>query len=689
MQQKFSKIDIGSVKRKPKAEAKSSKRIIKREVLTTELVMPLRRARQKQARDLLAYTKFSTPKKNKPDFAKQFRQVGSFAMIGLSLLFVLQGLVYASSAHRASGEILGEATSAYADLHTAGQNLGSQNFAAAGQLFNAASGNIKSALNKLNDFRALSWLAPQANSAQHVLTGAGDLANAGDKLSAALALFDQLKVSSQGVETVNFNDKISANRVLLAASLQQVRDASNEFNAADSLPLDYAGTLNQAKQQVLELAAILQKLVGLEDLYLDFFTGQKTYLLVFQNSDELRATGGFIGTYGVLKTDSGKISRLNIQSIYQIDGQIFKQIAAPGPLQPEIQRWGMRDANWFADFPTSARKLLQFFEYGSQTADGVISVTPQLFENILKLTGPIDMPDYNVTLTPENFQQVVQFKTSVDYDKTLNQPKKFLADLAPLLLNKLTSLGKDQWIELFQDIQDSLQGKQILLYSQNQNVEQQIGDLGFAGSIMPADYDYLDIVNSNLGGTKTDLSMDQKANIQSKVLSDGTVIDTLTVTRKNFATASNKDYLRVLTPLGSQLISTTGFDDYRYFSSQAPGMQTDPDLAMWDQGQMQGNVYVRAESNKTEFAGWSSTDPGVAKTVTLTYVLPMKIKLGSSYSLLLQKQAGAKAYEFNGSTDLGFLRTTWLSDNVQNVNNKLNFQSNSNFDDFFAVVLSP
>lgn len=688
MRQNFSKIDIGSIKRKPKAGTKFSKSVIRREVLTTELVLPLRRARQKQAAGNLAYTKFSAPKKKRPDFAK-LRQVGSFAMIGLSLLFVLQGLVYASLAHRASGEILGEATSAYTDLHTAGQNLGSQNFAAAGQLFNAASANIKSAQDKLNNFRALSWFAPQANSAQHVLTGAGFLAKAGDKLASSLALFDQLKVTSQGIETDNFNNKVKINREQVSASLQLVRDAFSEFNSADSLPLDYAGTLNQAKQQVLELAAILQKLVGLEDLYLDFFTGQKIYLLIFQNSDELRATGGFIGTYGVLKTDNGKISRLDIQSIYQLDGQIFKQIAAPGPLQPDIQRWGMRDANWFADFPTSARKLLQFFEYGLMTADGVISVTPQLFENILKLTGPIDMPDYNVTLTPENFQQVVQFKTSVDYDKTLNQPKKFLADLAPLLLNKLAALGKEQWIELFQDIQDCLQGKQLLLYSKDQNVQQRISDLGFAGSILPADYDYLDIVNSNLGGTKTDLSMDQKADLQSKILSDGTVIDTLTVTRKNFATASNKDYLRILVPLGSQLISTTGFDDYRYFPSQAPGMIIDPDLAKWDQGQMQGNVYIRAESEKTEFAGWSSTAPGVEKTVTLTYVLPNKILAGSSYSLLLQKQAGAKGYEFSGSIDLGFLRPTWLSDNVRNTNNQLTFQSNSNFDDFFAAVLSP
>src|SRR6185369_5710886 len=130
--------------------------------------------------------------------------------------------------------------------------------------------------------------------------------------------------------------------------------SASEFEKVSSIPLDYENTLTTAKQQVSQLAGILDKLVGLENLYLNVFDGQKTYLLIFENYDEERATGGFIGTYGVLKVSNGSINKLQISSIYDLDGQIFEQIAAPGPFQPDIKRWGIRDANWFADFPTSA-----------------------------------------------------------------------------------------------------------------------------------------------------------------------------------------------------------------------------------------------------------------------------------------------------------------------------------------------
>ncbi len=682
------------MKRKAKPAAKV-RNVIKREVMSSELMYAVSRAREKTAAAALIKPKIFTAKQRFEwkNYSRQMFQISSFALAGIILIGVLQGLVYLSQAKKASGEILGAATSAYTDLHTAEQNLSTQNFAAAQQLFDAASGNVNLAQEKLNDFRALSWVAPVADSANHVLAGAGLLANAGNKLSDALNLFDELKVSSKGVETANFNDKIKTNRELLSASRDLVVSASGQFNQAGSVPQDYSGTLEAAKQQVSDLNSILDKLIGLEDLYLGLFSKQKTYLLIFQNYDEERATGGFIGTYGVLGTDNGAITKLKIESIYQLDGQIYEQIAAPGPMQPLIKRWGTRDANWFADFPTSAQKLLYFFEKGGETADGVITATPKMFEDILRLTGPIDMPSYGVALTADNFQQLVQFKTSVDYDKILNQPKKFLADAAPQLLDRLMGMNKDQWIQILQIFEDNLRQRNVLLYTKDQATEKQIEDLGFGGQVLATDYDYLSVNNSNLGGTKTDLSMDQNVDLKSKILSDGSIINTLTIDRKNSADASNKDYLRVLVPRGSQFVSAQGFDDYQYFDSTAKGMRTDPDLAAWDVGEMHSNVYVRTEAGKTEFAGWLATDPGEERSITLTYMLPFKINADAlsnaqSYSLLVQKQSGSKPYSFTGSISLGQFQTKWLGPGVQSSGSNINFQSATNTDDFWPLVIT-
>lgn len=597
---------------------------------------------------------------------------------GLLVVLLLQGFSYLSSARKTSTQILGAATSAYTQLKDGSRDLTNQNFSSAQSLFGQAQYNIQIAQKKLSNFGLLRFLAPPAQSADRLLAGAANLAAAGDKLSLAFKMFDDLKVSSQGTLTANANETIAANRQLLAEAKGLVDQASEEFNSVAAVPADYADTLASGKQQVAQLSSLLKQLIGLEDLYLGFFgSTPHTYLAVFQNYDEARATGGFIGTYGVLKTASGKINSLKISSVYDLDGRIFEPIAAPGPLQPAIKRWGLRDANWFADFPTSANKLLRFFELGGETADGVIAFTPQIFGELLELTGPIDMPEYNVTLTPENFQQTVQFETSADYDRALNQPKKFLADFAPIFLDRLADLRPVQWLGLFQALEDSLRQKQILLYSKDPVVQTTIDNLGFSGKILAADLDYLNIVNTNLGGTKTDLNIIQMVNLSAKILSDGAVLNTVVINRTSQAWEANKDFIRILLPLGSQLISASGFDQYDFHLSASRDLKIDPDLAAWDQGVMNSNVFVRQESGKTEFSGWLTVKAGENRSVTISYILPFKVR--DTYSLLLQKQNGSKPYEFSGRIDLGGRSAAWASGG-------LNFESNLTTDDFWGIV---
>ncbi len=651
-----------------------------------------RNIRSKGGSGPVRYSKLLDPE---PIFTKPQRlnlpwpRLAAFTAAGLAVIMAMQGLVYLSSAQHSAGQILGAATSAYGDLHSAQQSLGNEQFSAAADLFDSATKNINLAQDKLNQFSLLKLFVPKAQSADHLLTGANQLASAGKKLSEGLSLFEELKVSSAGFETQDLSAKISENRRVLAESLALSKSAAEEFAAVGNLPMDYQETLSTAQQQVKELNLILTRLIGLEDLYLGLFNGQKTYLLLFQNYDEQRATGGFIGTYGVLNVDGGKIKRMKIESIYELDGQIHEQVAAPGPFQPAIEKWGIRDANWFVDFPTSARKLLGFFEKGSSTADGIISFTPKMFEDLLILTGPIEMPAYGVTLTQDNFQEIVQYKTSVDYDRVLNEPKKFLDDFAPVFLNRLSGLGEDKWLNVMQIMENNFNQRQVLLYSKDPQTQANIDRLGYSGKLQAADFDYLSIVNTNLGGTKSDLKMAQTGSLSAKILSDGSVINTLKIERQNNNSVNNKSYMRVLVPLGSQLVSANGFDPLNYHASEAVGFSTDPDLAAWDQGSIHGDAFVRTETGKTEFAGWLNVEPHEAKSVTLTYILPKKLTADTqSYSLVLQKQAGSQPMAFEGVVDLGSFQSEWVGDGVKPAGGKLNFSSANNTDDFWAAVIT-
>ncbi len=624
--------------------------------------------------------------------AQIFLKTFNFALSGLLLIFAIQGLVYLSSAKNATGEILGAATAAYGQLDSAGKNLSVNDLAAAQNLFTEASKNIAKASDRLNDYKLLTWVAPQASSAHHVLVGSGFLSEAGGKLTEAMSLFGEIKVTSEGVEGENFNQKISSNKKLLVDSRGLIMKSLDEFSQADSIPADYEGAFTKAQEQLNQLRGIIDNLIKIEDLYLTLFTGEKTYLLVFQNYDETRATGGFLGTYGTLKTTHGSIRDLKIESIYNLDGQITTNIAAPGPFQPEIKKWGIRDSNWFVDFPTSAEKLLYFYEKGKETANGVLALTPRTFVELLQVTGPIEMADYGVILTAENFQDVVQFKTSVDYDKTLNQPKKFLSDFAPILLNRLSELDKNQWIQVMGIIAGNLSNRNIQMYTTNPDAQKQIDDMGFSGKVQDTDYDYLYINNSNLGGTKTDLEISQKATLASKILSDGSVINTLQIIRANNSNENNRNYLRVLVPEESSFVSAVGFDQYDFYKSEALDMRTDSDLSAWDIGEIRSNAFVHEESGKAEFSGWVNTEAQGSKTVTLTYILPFKITVNAfdgvhAYSLLVQKQPGANPLEFIANMDLGELQASWASSGVARSGSLIHTSSNSATDDFWAMVL--
>ncbi|MBX4188440.1 MAG: DUF4012 domain-containing protein, partial [Candidatus Doudnabacteria bacterium] len=352
-----------------------------------------------------------------------------------------------------------------------------------------------------------------------------------------------------------------------------------------------------------------------------------------------------------------------------------------------------RDSNWFADFPTTAEKLLSFFEMSSETADGVIALTPNIFVEILKLIGPVPMPEYDVVLTPENFQDVVQNQTSVSYDKELNQPKKFLDDFAPVMLNKMTDLGKEQWFTLFQIMKDSFSQKHILVYSTDHDTQSKIMNMGFDGRILEAEHDYLSVVNSNLGGTKTDLDVKQSIDYVSNIQTDGNIINEVTVTRKNTSDMPNRNFMRILVPSGSRFLEASGFTAQPQYSSQVPDYDLDPDLVEWDKGFQVGDVQVRSEGNKTEFTGWNETLGNSETVVKIKYALPLKISFGllntkSSYSLVFQKQSGSRATNFNGQINTDGLNIPWSTENTAREKNSVKFQSLGTTDEYWGMVLS-
>jgi hypothetical protein len=389
------------------------------------------------------------------------------------------------------------------------------------------------------------------------------------------------------------------------------------------------------------------------------------YLLLFQNNSEIRATGGFIGTYGLLTLFQGEIKELFVDGIFNADGQLREKIIPPRPIQKISTAWSMHDANWFADFPTSAEKVAWFYEKtGGPTVDRVISLTPTVIERLLKITGPLDMPAYELTLTAENFVELIQYKVEVDYDKELNRPKKILADFAPVFIESLSQLSSSKRKEAVEVIFDCLKEKHILIYFKDSSLERLVAQEGWSGQILSTDKDYLSVVSSNINGYKTDRVVQETINHQTEIQPDGSIINTLTITRQHqggqleydWWNRVNANYLRVYLPLGSQLLSAQGQTIEIYqppLDYQKHDFKTDPLVSAIESKMVidsKTGTHIFEENGKTVFANWVYVSPGQTNTLIYKYKLPFKIDLTKStdsYSLLVQKQAGSLGSQFS------------------------------------------
>ena len=87
--------------------------------------------------------------------------------------------------------------------------------------------------------------------------------------------------------------------------------------------------------------------------------GPRTYLVMIQNEDELRATGGFLSAVAVVTVSGGEILRFKAKDSYGIDDLNKPYLYAPDPLSRYMAAniGLLRDANWSHDFPTSAREV--------------------------------------------------------------------------------------------------------------------------------------------------------------------------------------------------------------------------------------------------------------------------------------------------------------------------------------------
>ena len=422
---------------------------------------------------------------------------------------------------------------------------------------------------------------------------------------------------------------------------------------------EYRGVLSQS-QEFADSASVvmsgLPQLLGME--------GEKKYIIWFQNSNEIRPTGGFIGSYATVSIDSGKIKNILIDDIYNPDGQIDVRnikTTPPDPIKNYLDEevLYLRNSNWDPDFTKSAKVFDDiYFKITGESVDGYIALDLKFVESLLRVTGPVFLASYNEDINSENLDERAQYYSGFDYKEGSTDKKSFLTILGGKLLEKIFSLKKEDFPKLVTELGRSLEERHLQISLNNNQINSLLSENKWDGSLVDTEGDYLYVVNANLGGTKSNYYVENKMTYEiNSMTRDGLLRANLYLDYKNNAEndawpgGPYTDYVRVLVKDGSKLTGAKIINN--------TGEETD----------IFKDVVVSKVGVYSSFETSFKLLPKESIRLVISYDLPQKASMtkeGSSYSLYWQKQPGTSKdnYSFIFNPPFGSV-TQNLSNNLQ------------------------
>lgn len=369
----------------------------------------------------------------------------------------------------------------------------------------------------------------------------------------------------------------------------------------------------------------------------------KKYLILFQNDNELRPTGGFLTAYSIIYIEDGKVTPEKSDDIYVLDQKFTQRIPIPESLGRYLTTerfWNLRDMNISPDFKVS---MDTFFSHYSQVRgepddiDGIIAVDTQVLTQLLTILGPVEVPGYgtfSAEIDPRcECPQVVYVLSEIITRPTpyLREDRKgILGPMMQAILHKTYEAPRQYWSDLFTLAWDSIKGRHLQLYFIDETAQLAAENAQAAGRLKAPDSgDFIAIIDANLGGAKSNLFTEYSVLQTITGPTSGVIDKTVEITYRNTRKADNCDleagqlclnaiaptWHRLYLPLGSKLIDAQGF-------TQEPKLYEELGLQVID--------------------GFYKLDPlGVAR-IRINYQVPYDL---DDYQLTIWKQGGVNPFE--------------------------------------------
>jgi len=418
--------------------------------------------------------------------------------------------------------------------------------------------------------------------------------------------------------------------------------------------LDQIETIDNTLEILVPILDVLPEMGG--------FSKQQNYLMFLQNTGELRPTGGFWGTYGVITIEDGEIVGITTDDIYAIDfpseGIVEEEPPAPLKRYLGLDKWYLRDINWSPDVPTSLKKALELYEIETNlpedrpvTApkmqfDGAILVTPKVATTLLEIFGDVEVD--GVLFTPENFFDVLEYEVEqafVEKNTPTLERKGVIGDLVDELFTRMKQGDSETISKLMSSTIDLLENNDLMVYATNKDVQRVFSRQDWTGELkVNAQHDHFMVVDANLAALKTDRVITRAYSYSISKDIDGDLLARLQINYDHnggfdYKTTRYRTYTRAYVPLGSELIRVEG--------SLIDDITKNP-------GGIAGEIYQGQEFGATVFGTFTSVEPNQSGNLTFVYKLPKRIKdqvEAGEYIIDIQRQPGVENAALNLDLD--------------------------------------
>ena len=356
------------------------------------------------------------------------------------------------------------------------------------------------------------------------------------------------------------------------------------------------------------------------------FDGEPAHFLVLgQNDHEIRATGGFIGTIGLLTVVEGEVASADYRSSYDFSPrQVDRTPPEAMAYYFGASQWHPRDANWWPDFATSSEAALTLVaEDAGLEAEHVLAIDTTMVGLLLRALGPVTVAEFAEPLTEQNWLTSVEGALgAVVYVRgEANQFKDargaYLQPVMQELLARAQTVPRDRLPALLAVIEEGIRGRHLQLYSRDPDVQALAARFGADGAMTaPPAEDIVAVIDTNLSYSKIQPAI--RRDITYLAREDG-ITDLVVTWRNDLAGFAGIRHAR---------LGTTGliWDPVARAYREAPGtfgnyarLYLPPGAEVLRASGFDGPPRYQVEGGLAVVAGFVEVGVGVERTVRLSY----------------------------------------------------------------------